>query len=105
MITDSSETNPFQLGNDVKARQKYTMMLKMGVPIGAVRQAMTIHGHVPVHSFRRASRRQIPANLDPEYKKYAKMLKFGLPIEAVMQKMRLDGRGKDADNLYWWNEM
>lgn len=77
---------------------KYFKMLKMGLPMDAVKNAMERDGMDPSvmdgdHSAPAAfpSKRGIPLKDDPAYAKYFKMLKMGLPMGAVKNAMERDG--------------
>ncbi|KAL7495540.1 hypothetical protein ACHAWT_005507 [Skeletonema menzelii] len=83
--------------------QKYFKMLKMGLPMGAVKNAMTRDGLDPAimdldHDKSVASQMNVelvdkgpPLKEDEKYQKYFKMLKMGLPMGAVKNAMTRDG--------------
>jgi len=77
---------------------KYFKMLKTGVPMGAVKNAMERDGvDASVmdgdHSAPAGHQSSggVPLNEDPQYAKYFKMLKAGLPMGAVKNAMERDG--------------
>lgn len=77
---------------------KYFKMLKMGLPMEAVKHSMTRDGLNPDIMDRNHnlpaeadSSTGIPRKEDPRYQKYFKMLKIGLPIGAVKNAMERDG--------------
>ncbi|KAL9179362.1 hypothetical protein ACHAXT_008652 [Thalassiosira profunda] len=85
---------------------KYFKMLRMGLPMGAVKNAMqrdqqdpTIMDLDPDKSLKsqRPAEKEganddgLPLNQDPAYAKYFKMLKMGLPMGAVKNAMQRDG--------------
>jgi hypothetical protein len=98
--------------------QKYFKMLKFGLPVGAVKQAMVKEGK---DSAILDMNPQEPLNIqkenislkppnepgsassslrdDPEYQKYFKMLKLGLPLGAVKQAMVKDGKDSSILDL------
>jgi hypothetical protein len=91
---------------------KYFKMLKMGLPVGAVKNAMTKDGKDPsimdldpTKSLK--SQRQEassgedgpPLKEDPDYEKYFKMLKMGLPIGAVKNALTKDGKDPSIMDL------
>ncbi|KAL7459582.1 hypothetical protein ACHAWC_011671 [Mediolabrus comicus] len=83
--------------------EKYFKMLKMGLPMGAVQNAMTRDGLDPAimeldHDRSVASQMNVelvdkgpPLKEDPKYEKYFKMLKMGVPMGAVQNAMTRDG--------------
>jgi hypothetical protein len=93
---------------------KYFKMLKMGLPLDAVKHAMKRDGkdesimdldpdkpfsafkNKPHHSLKNAGP---PLKDDPEYTKYFKMLKMGLPIGAVKNALQRDGRDPSIMDL------
>ncbi len=94
MLTDSSDT--FKNVEIVEARRKYNRMLRLGVPIGAVRQAI----ERDLHFFKPPLERNCS-----KYETYNKMLKNGLPVDAVCHKMWSDGYGREGvrvENMQWW---
>jgi len=69
----------------VSIPDKYAKMLKVGLPLPAVRQAMERDGVDPrVLDGKAPSKTSLPG-------KYSKMLKVGLPVAAVKQAMQRDG--------------
>lgn len=77
---------------------KYFKMLKMGLPMGAVKNAMERDGVDSSvmdgdHSLpaRQETSGAVPLKDDPKYAKYFKMLKMGLPMGAVKNAMERDG--------------
>jgi hypothetical protein len=83
--------------------EKYFKMLKMGLPMDAVKHAMkrdekdpTILDLDPEKSLklqREGDEGDGPAlKEDPEYEKYFKMLKMGLPLDAVKHSLKRDGK-------------
>jgi hypothetical protein len=91
-----------ELGNAVRSIQenpalvKYARMLKVGLPISAVKNAMErdgtdmgVFGGEPTGQNEKCT----PSILgdDPAFAKYARMLKVGLPISAVKNAMERDG--------------
>jgi len=81
---------------------KYFKMLSMGIPMGAVQQALARDGKDPAimdmdhdkpySSNPEAKTPERPSlRDDPEFAKYFKMLKMGLPMGAVKQAMTRDG--------------
>ena len=81
---------------------KYFKMLSMGIPMGAVQQALARDGKDPSimemdHDKPYASKPESteserpPLREDPDFAKYFKMLKMGLPMGAVQQAMTRDG--------------
>ncbi len=87
--------------------EKYFKMLKMNLPMGAVKQRMKMDGMDPSimdldHDKSLISQQKIkptklhltaglPLKDDPEFEKYFKMLKMNLPMGAVKQRMEMDG--------------
>ena len=87
--------------------EKYFKMLKMQLPIGAVKQRMAMDGLDPnildldhnksLESQQNLKKREaeqesgIPLKDDPKFEKYFKMLKMHMPIGAVKQRMAMDG--------------
>ena len=92
MITDSSKVDTFQLARNVYARKKYNIMLKLGVPRGAVEQTRLRDGLITWSS----------VGHDTQCIKYKRMIKLGIPISAVKQKMTLEGMGHEANCIEWW---
>ena len=95
--------------NDDPLYQKYFKMKKMGLPDGAVRNAMIKDGLNPSIldlDQNKSLSSQLPTNQngsniplqdDPEWSKYFKMLRMGLPVGAV--KNAADKDGKDSSIL------
>lgn len=91
---------------DDPAFSKYFKMMKMGLPMGAVRNAMERDGvdssvldldHEKSLQSQQAKEPEddgVPLKDDPEWSKYFKMLKMGLPMGAVKNAVERDG--KDA---------
>jgi hypothetical protein len=83
---------------DDPAYAKYFKMLKMGLPMGAVKNAMERDGvdssvmdgdhSAPVGEQPNGG---VAVKDDPNYAKYMKMIKMGLPIGAVKNAMERDG--------------
>jgi len=81
---------------------KYFKMLKMMLPIGAVKQALQRDGKDPsildldhnrsLKSQRNGKARGPALKDDPEYAKYFKMLMMGLPMGAVKNALERDGK-------------
>jgi hypothetical protein len=103
---DGADVDP-PLRDDPKY-QKYFKMLKMGLPDGAVRNAMqrdevdpSVLDLDPEKSFKSQQKAEAgdavsaddgpPLKDDPAYQKYFKMLKMGLPDGAVRHAMQKDG--------------
>ena len=75
---------------------KYFKMMKMGLPMGAVKNAMTRDGLDPDildgdHNKPAVEESGVPLKNDPKYAKYFKMIKMGLPMGAVKNAMGRDG--------------
>jgi len=89
--------------------QKYYKMLKMGLPIGAVQNALVRDGKDPaiieldpnksLKSQIKANDNGPPLKEDPEYEKYFKMLKIGLPMGAVKNALVRDGKDPSIMDL------
>eukprot|EP00558_Chaetoceros_sp_UNC1202_P011446 CAMPEP_0197234588 /NCGR_PEP_ID=MMETSP1429-20130617/2300_1 /TAXON_ID=49237 /ORGANISM="Chaetoceros sp., Strain UNC1202" /LENGTH=494 /DNA_ID=CAMNT_0042693033 /DNA_START=50 /DNA_END=1534 /DNA_ORIENTATION=- len=77
MITDSSMTTITQLLQKLKTRQKYKKMIKMGVPLQAVRQAMVVNGDI----LKSASNKLENQKMRLEYRR---ILKAGIPRTAMI---------------------
>ena len=93
----SESSDKIALKDDPKFT-KYFKMLKMGLPMDAVKNAMERDGMDPSvmdgdHSApaARPSKGGVPLKDDPEYAKYFKMLKMGLAMGAVKNAMERDG--------------
>ncbi len=94
---------------------KYFKMLKMGLPVGAVKNALQRDGKDPsimdldpnksLKSQTGSSETEEekdtgpPLNEDPEYEKYFKMLKMGLPVGAVKNALQRDGKDPSIMDL------
>ena len=102
-IAESSSTNDIPIKDD-PLYQKYFKMKKMGIPEGAVRNAMIKDGVDtkildldPEMSCKSQSEAEIsindeiPIKEDPLYQKYFKMKKLGIPDGAVRNTMIKDG--------------
>ena len=93
---------------------KFFKMLKVGIPLPAVKQAMEkdgLDGNILDNDHNKPlpaddpKEKDISKNFDPVYDKYFKMLKVGIPLPAVKQAVvkdgldpsRLDG-GSDSSN-------
>ena len=93
---ESEESSGVPLKDDPKYT-KYFKMLKMGLPMGAVKNAMERDGLDPDimdgdHSKpAKTEELGVPLKDDPKYAKYFKMLKMGLPMGAVKNAMERDG--------------
>ena len=73
---------------------KYFKMLKMGLPMEAVKHAMTRDGldsNILDSESNQTTPDGVPLKEDPKYAKYFKMLKMGLPMGAVKNAMERDG--------------
>jgi hypothetical protein len=93
--------------------QKYFKMLKMGLPIGAVKNALTKDGKDPsimdldpkkslksqMGGDGAASDDGPPLKDDPDYAKYFKMLSMGLPVGAVKNALTKDGKDPSIMDL------
>eukprot|EP00978_Attheya_sp_CCMP212_P035606 scaffold155757_cov33-Attheya_sp.AAC.1 len=89
--------------------EKYFKMLKMGLPIGAVKNAVVRDGKDPgimdldpEKSIKSQTKgggddepiedTGVPLKEDPDYKKFFSMLKMGLPVGAVQNALTRDGK-------------
>ena len=97
MLTDSSDKDVFQLIHAFKGREKFRKMLKVGVPCGAVKQAMLLYGNLD--KTLPDSSQYLPSRPLPKFERYPKKLKIGLPPEAVSEKMTLDGHAHDEETF------
>jgi len=82
---------------------KYFKMLKVGIPLPAVKQAMLkdeldpsildgdFNKPAPRSETESLSEKRLPLKDDPKYSKYFKMIKIGIPLPAVKQAMVKDG--------------
>ena len=92
---------PPAAAEEAPAPGKYERMLKVGVPLAAVRRKMVEDGASPAAAAAFGEgRAALPApappsaaapTLDPKYAKYCKMLSVGVPRAAVERKMLADG--------------
>ena len=96
-VTEKGSNDKLALKDDPKY-QKYFKMLKMGLPMGAVKNAMERDGLDASlmdgdHSAPAGQQQEegVPLKDDPKYAKYVKMLKMGLPMGAVKNAMERDG--------------
>merc|ERR1712238_174030 len=96
---------------------KYFKMLKMGLPIGAVKNALGRDGKDPSimdldpekslkSQTNKSSKEEeeeedpgVPLKEDVDYEKYFKMLKMGLPIGAVKNALGRDGKDPSIMDL------
>ena len=89
---------------------KYFKMLKMGLPIGAVKNAVQRDGKDPAvldldgdkslkSQMKSDSADGPPLKEDPDYSKYFKMLKMGLPLGAVKNAVQRDGKDASVMDL------
>ena len=96
------EIKPTQMNGRVALKDdplftKYFKMLKMGLPMGAVQNAMARDGEDPAimdcdHNLPAGTNSSgIPLKEDPKYAKYFKMMKMGLPMGAIKNAMARDG--------------
>ena len=103
-VEQKTETKSLHVSDDKLALKddpkyaKYFKMLKMGLPMGAVKNAMERDGVDPSvmdgdHSLPAGQKTSgvVPLKDDPKYAKYFKMLKMGLPMGAVKNAMERDG--------------
>lgn len=102
--SDTATSNEIPIKED-PAFQKYFKMRKMGMPEGAIRNAMKRDGVDdsvldldPEKSFQSQSKAAkkvdeegVPLKDDPAYQKYFKMQKMGLPEGAIRNAMERDG--------------
>ena len=110
--TESDDSGP-PLKDDPEYT-KYFKMLKMGLPLDAVKHAMKRDGKdesimdldpvKPFSAFKNKPHHPLrnsgpPLKDDPEYTKYFKMLKMGLPIGAVKNALQRDGRDPSIMDL------
>jgi len=89
---------------DDPAFQKYFKMRKMGLPDGAIRNAMERDGvdssildldpEMSLQAQRGSNdeEKDVPLQDDPEWSKYFKMIKMGLPMGAVQNAVQRDGK-------------
>jgi len=82
---------------------KYFKMLKMGMPVGAVKNALVRDGKDPTiidldpgKSLKSQTGAKEDTGIalkdDPEYEKYFKMIAMGLPVDAVKNALMRDGK-------------
>ena len=95
--------------------EKFFKMLKMGLPIGAVKNALVRDGKDPSImdldpnqsiEFQRREKAGseavdtgVPLKDDPEYEKFFKMVKMGLPVGAVQNALQRDGKDPSIMDL------
>ena len=111
--TDVGKENEYPLNQDPEYA-KYFKMLKMGLPVGAVKNALTRDGKDPSimdldpnKSLKSQTDKPDedekdtgpPLHEDPEYIKYFKMLKMGLPVGAVKNALTRDGKDPSIMDL------
>ncbi len=100
---------------DMPEYTKFFKMLKMGIPLGAVRQALQKEGKDPdiaemdpnksLSSQQKAKSKQPeepsdpPLKEDPEYMKFFKMLKMGIPVGAVQNALKKEGKDPEIINM------
>jgi len=102
-VPEGTTENDLPLNKDPEY-QKYFKMLKMGLPMGAVQNALLRDGKDPKimelnpdESLKSQMKVEVtdndpPLKEDPEYQKYFKMLKMGLPMGAVQNALLRDGK-------------
>ncbi|KAL7550804.1 hypothetical protein ACHAWF_014016 [Thalassiosira exigua] len=90
---------------------KFFKMLKMGIPPGAVQNALKKEGKDPEIINMDPEKSYIsqvkdkseedgpPIKDDPEYAKFFKMLKMGIPLGAVQNALKKDGKDTNVINL------
>lgn len=94
--TDERDDVPEQkLQNDPKLA-KYARMLKVGLPMEAVQNAMqrdgvSVEQDVEASTSNKGNDWNEQIHNDPKLSKYARMIKAGLPMEAVQNSMERDG--------------
>ncbi|CAJ1948777.1 unnamed protein product [Cylindrotheca closterium] len=90
--------------------QKYFKMLKIGMPVGAVKNALVRDGKDPAiidldpgETFKSQTGAKEDTGIalkdDPAYTKYFKMIGMGLPIDAVKNALMRDGKDPDVMDL------
>ena len=100
---------------DMPEYTKFFKMIKMGIPLGAVRQALQKEGKDPdiaemdpnksLSSQQKAKPKQPekpsdpPLKEDPEYMKFFKMLKMGIPVGAVQNALKKEGKDPEIINM------
>jgi hypothetical protein len=100
---------------DMPEYSKFFKMLKMGIPNGAVRQALQKEGKdpdiadmdpsKPLSSQLKSKQNEPeksdgpPLKDDPEYTKFFKMLKMGIPIGAVQNALKKEGKDPEIINM------
>lgn len=96
---------------DDPAFQKYFKMQKMGLPDGAIRNAMERDGvdssiidldpnkSLQSQQGSKPDENDVPLKDDPEWSKYFKMMKMGLPLAAVKNAVQRDGRDPSVLDL------
>jgi hypothetical protein len=75
---------------ETPALAKYAKMLKVGLPISAIKNAMERDG-ADLGVFDNGKCKPSGLSDDPAFAKYARMLKVGLPVSAVKNAMERDG--------------
>mmetsp|Transcript_9298 Transcript_9298/g.18757 ORF Transcript_9298/g.18757 Transcript_9298/m.18757 type:complete len:1807 (+) Transcript_9298:262-5682(+) len=114
---EESETQAEEAETDVPLKDmpeyaKFFKMLKMGIPLGAVRQALQKEGKDPdiaemdpnkSLSSQQKAKPEVPADPplqeDPEYMKFFKMLKMGIPVGAVQNALKKEGKDPEIINM------
>ncbi|KAL3782204.1 hypothetical protein HJC23_001024 [Cyclotella cryptica] len=99
------EKNPDPPIKDDPEYAKFFKMLKMGIPLGAVEQALQKEGKDksiasmdPEKSYssqiqnKAPNKADVPLKDDPEYAKFFKMQRMGIPIPAVRQALQKEGK-------------
>jgi hypothetical protein len=100
---------------DMPEYAKFFKMLKMGIPLGAVRQALQKEGKDPdiadmdpnlsLSSQQKAKPKEPekpadpPLKDDPEYMKFFTMLKMGIPVGAVQNALKKEGKDPEIINM------
>ena len=91
-VTNGASNNTRLPLKDDPKYAKYFKMLKMGIIMGAVKNAITKDGLNPsVMDGDHNAPAPMPLKDDPKYAKYFKMLKMGLPMGAVKNAITKDG--------------
>ena len=100
---------------DTPEYAKFFKMLKMGIPLGGVRQALQKEGKDPdiaemdpnksLSSQEKAKPKEpekladLPLKDDPEYMKFFKMLEMGIPVGAVQNALKKEGKDPEIINM------
>ena len=97
---------------DMPEYAKFFKMMKMGIPLGAVKQALQKEGKDPnivdldpnksLSSQEKAKPEEPtdpPLKDDPEYTKFFKMLQMGIPIGAVQNALMKEGKDPEIINM------